>query len=308
MTGSNDIEINPFVLCPHPSGVHCFAATECLRWVFTGGQDGLIRKYDFFQSMNGKSKLTQSQMHSMPDGVWRAGVLLGSWENEEGAEEDNVGVDDQGLVSNALVNPVDIFGAGNHKTPGAGGAKASFETPASTKKDKSGPVISQVYSLAVQKQALWGLSGLQNGDINLWSVRHDQGTLVHALRGHNAEVSLLKLSNDETKCYSGSFDKSINLWDLNTGQVLSKFNGHSSAIISQFNLTHDTFIATDFAGISILWDCRDPSLKCRVFDPSSYDIPYWCLSSCAHDNLKSFFCGRRNELGKLLFLVLNCSR
>jgi hypothetical protein len=40
-----------------------------MRWVFTGSEDGYIRKYDFFASMNGKTLLTQGQRHGQVDSV-----------------------------------------------------------------------------------------------------------------------------------------------------------------------------------------------------------------------------------------------
>lgn len=54
-----------------------------MRWVFTGGSDGYIRRFDWFGSINGKVPLTVAQRHPFVDSVTRAGVLLSYWENEE---------------------------------------------------------------------------------------------------------------------------------------------------------------------------------------------------------------------------------
>ena len=48
----------PQVLCPHACNIDCIAATDNMRWVLTGGADGIVRKYDFFGSLNGKVTLT----------------------------------------------------------------------------------------------------------------------------------------------------------------------------------------------------------------------------------------------------------
>jgi len=45
------------------------AATQCMRWVFTGSEDGYVRKYDFFASMNGKTLLTATQRHGQVESV-----------------------------------------------------------------------------------------------------------------------------------------------------------------------------------------------------------------------------------------------
>ncbi|TEA12333.1 Transcription factor spt8 [Colletotrichum sidae] len=65
-------------------------------------------------------------------------------------------------------------------------------------------VLSPVYSLAVHSQALWLLSGLESGGINLQS--------------------------DEKSVLSGSWDKNIFDWDLNTGTVKRTFDGSGGQI------------------------------------------------------------------------------
>jgi transcriptional activator SPT8 len=96
-----------------------------------------------------------------------------------------------------------------------------------------GSGLSPVYALAVQHQALWLLSGTESGGINVQTVRHQEGTRITCLRGHNNAVSVLTLAQDEISVLSGSWDKTINDWDLNTGQIKRKFEtsgGQISAI------------------------------------------------------------------------------
>ncbi|KAI1091422.1 WD40 repeat-like protein [Rostrohypoxylon terebratum] len=91
-------------------------------------------------------------------------------------------------------------------------------------------VLSPVYSLAVHSQALWLLSGLESGGINLQSVRHDEGKRITSLKKHTNAVSVLTLSPDEKSVLSGSWDKNIFDWDLNTGQVKRQFDGSGGQI------------------------------------------------------------------------------
>ncbi|KAF3054859.1 Transcription factor spt8 [Daldinia childiae] len=91
-------------------------------------------------------------------------------------------------------------------------------------------VLSPVYSLAVHSQALWLLSGLESGGINLQSVRHDEGKRIACLKKHTNAVSVLTLSPDEKSVLSGSWDKNIFDWDLNTGQVARQFDGSGGQI------------------------------------------------------------------------------
>jgi transcriptional activator SPT8 len=101
------------------------------------------------------------------------------------------------------------------------------EPPSVGKSSLDDHVLSPVYSLAVHSRALWLLSGLESGGINLQSVRHDEGKRIHCLRegGHTNAVSVLQLAPDEKSVLSGGWDKQILDWDLNNGQVKQKFEG-----------------------------------------------------------------------------------
>ena len=174
-------DIIPTIAAPHSTSINAITATPDMRWVFSGGADGYIRKFNWVDTANGKLALTVAQRHPFVDSVTKAGVLLSYWENE----------------------------------------------------DTSSDVPSPVYSLAVHHQSLWLLSGTESGGINLQSVRHNEGHRIHTLKGHISAVSVLTLSQDETCVLSGSWDKTINDWDLNTGKVKRKFEtsgGQISAI------------------------------------------------------------------------------
>ncbi|BFZ61678.1 Transcription factor spt8 [Saitoella coloradoensis] len=175
----NTYEITPYMAAPHATSVNVMAATPCMRWLFTGGSDGYVRKFDFFGSMNGKLPLTVAQRHPFVDTVTRAGVLVSYWEN-----------DMSGVPSAPSNQP-----------------------------------FSPVYSLAVHSQAIWALTGLQSGHINLQTVRHEEGRTIHLLQRHTAPVSVLRLAQDETSVLSGGWDKNIYDWDLNTGNLLRTFEG-----------------------------------------------------------------------------------
>lgn len=90
--------------------------------------------------------------------------------------------------------------------------------------------ISPVYSLAAQHQAVWLLSGLESGAINLQTCRHQAGTRIHTFRGHTSAVSVLSLAQDETSLLSGSWDKTICDWDLNKGEKKRSFLGSGGQI------------------------------------------------------------------------------
>ncbi|KAI9755692.1 MAG: hypothetical protein M4579_004190 [Chaenotheca gracillima] len=182
-------DIAPTIAAPHSTSINTVTATPDLRWVFTGGSDGYIRKFNWIDTANGKLMLTVAQRHPFVDSVTKAGVLVSYWENEE----------------------------------------PQMKSPTLQSTDDS-LSLSPVYSLAVHSQGLWLLSGLESGGINLQSVRHDEGKRITCLRKHTSAVSVLTLTEDEKCLLSGSWDKTVQDWDLNTGQVRQTFQGSGGQI------------------------------------------------------------------------------
>jgi len=177
-------DIVPTIAAPHSTSINAITATPNLKYVFSGGSDGYIRKFNWPDTSNGKSLLTVAQRHPFVDSVTKAGVLTSYWENEE----------------------------------------------PNTKPGDYSQSLSPVYSLAVHKNALWLLSGLESGGINLQSVRIEEGKRIHCLKKHTSAVSVLSLAQDERSVLSGSWDKTIIDWSLDTGQIIRAFEGSGSQI------------------------------------------------------------------------------
>ena len=76
-------DIVPTIAAPHSTSINAITATPDLRWVFSGGADGYIRKFNWVETANGKVMLTVAQRHPFVDTVTKAGVLTSYWENEE---------------------------------------------------------------------------------------------------------------------------------------------------------------------------------------------------------------------------------
>lgn len=180
-------DIVPTMAAPQSTSVNAMAITPDLRYWFTGGSDGYIRKYDGPGTLNGKLALTVAQKHPFVDSVTKAGILMSYWENEE---------------------------------------------PSVAGRSDTEHILSPVYSLAVHSEALWLLSGLESGGINLQSVRHDEGKKIACLQQHSNAVSALTLAPDEKSVLSGGWDKNIFDWDLNTGQTTRSFDGSGGQISS----------------------------------------------------------------------------
>jgi transcriptional activator SPT8 len=170
-------DIVPTIAAPQSTSINAIAALPDMRWVFTGGTDGYIRKFNWVDTVNSKLMLTVAQRHPFVDSVIKAGVLQSYWENEDPA----------------------------------------FRTPVKSLESSSAP-LSPVYSLAVERQALWLMSGDESGVIKIQTVRHHEGEIITTLRKHTSAVSVLVLAPDEQSVLSGGWDKAIHDWDLNTGE------------------------------------------------------------------------------------------
>ena len=52
---------------------------------------------------------------------------------------------------------------------------------------------------------------LQSGGINLQTVRHDEGKVLHCLKKHTSAVSVLQLGHDEQFVLSGGWDRQVHV-------------------------------------------------------------------------------------------------
>ncbi|KAG2734195.1 hypothetical protein G9P44_002201 [Scheffersomyces stipitis] len=208
---ATQFDITPSVAIPYTSQCHSMAFTEGPKWILTGGEDGFIRKYDFIASIQGKSPLTMAQKHNLVDSLTKAGVICSYWENEQPWTRKEL------MKSNPKLKVSD-FSTGS----------VSYE-----------PKPNPVYSLDVERNGYWCLSGLLSGGISLYTMRYSEGNIHHYFKhgtrkdnskGHSDAVSVLRLNTDQDKFLSGSWDKTIREWDLNSGKCTAKFTGSSGQI------------------------------------------------------------------------------
>ncbi|KAG2223704.1 hypothetical protein INT45_007282 [Circinella minor] len=298
----------PLVAAIHPAPIYSVAATRCFRWVFTGSDDGYVRKWDFFSSMNGKTALTQAQRHQHVDSVTMAGVLSSWFENEEQPNIIKTEPSEQ-QASSTNTTPTTTTTPTTPQMTDTSNIVASTSTVATTTMNQQ-PKLSPVYSMEVQSEGLWALLGTESGNINLVTVRHDEGKCHHVLRSHTAPVSVLRVTPGEQGVISGSWDKSVLEWDLNTGSIVRSYSGHSSQISSSsFQPMFDPsksdenqewdqknpniFMTTSFDGQCFIWDRREPEKDATKLGLPDRTPP-WCLSACWSADGSKIYMGRRN--------------
>jgi len=216
--------IDPLIFIPHGCPVHALAVPPCGSHLFSGGQDGFVRRIAIYESVTGSAleNLTMKQGGHVPvveKDIDKTTIFLtGYWENE----------DHKSLLDPTLPRPPLKWGP---KSVG------------------NATQVSPVYSLAIHNEELWGLSGTESGNINLFTIRHDEGHIRHVfkaanppstvpltsssdVKGHKpgSVISSLDLNSDQNIAFSGGWDGIVLGWDLNTGQVVNKFIAHASQI------------------------------------------------------------------------------
>ncbi|KAG6874200.1 hypothetical protein C0995_003746 [Termitomyces sp. Mi166 len=179
---------------PHPVPTHALASSFCMTHMLTGSDDGYIRDYDIFPSVNSKNFLTAPQRHhsGVVEGIMKAGQLRSWWENPALPDSSNPG-----------------------PMPGMAGESLS---------------LSPVYSLAMHSDALWSLAGTDAGHINLFTTRHEPGRVFCVMTGHRGPVSALCMSHDEKGFFSAGWDGDAIQWDLNNGQRVRTFTAHGAQL------------------------------------------------------------------------------
>ncbi|KAH7729544.1 receptor for activated protein kinase c [Aphelenchoides avenae] len=80
------------------------------------------------------------------------------------------------------------------------------------------------------------ISSSRDKSVIVWNLE-DEGPLltgkpVKSLRGHGHFVSDVVMSSDGQYALTGSWDKTLRLWDLNTGQTTRQFVSHTKDVLS----------------------------------------------------------------------------
>ncbi|BDA48746.1 Guanine nucleotide-binding protein subunit beta-like protein [Coccomyxa sp. Obi] len=79
------------------------------------------------------------------------------------------------------------------------------------------------------------LSSSRDKTILVWNLTREEGSYGYArrsLKGHSHFVEDVVISSDGQFALSGSWDGTLRLWDLTTGQTTRRFLGHSKDVLS----------------------------------------------------------------------------
>ncbi|CDF36531.1 WD40-repeat containing [Chondrus crispus] len=92
-------------------------------------------------------------------------------------------------------------------------------------------VTSRVTAACISKDSSRAVIGFSNGELITWCTRKNE--LVPSFEGHSAGISAVVISSDGKRVASGSGDKTVRVWDAETGvQIGETMTGHTDSVRS----------------------------------------------------------------------------
>jgi guanine nucleotide-binding protein subunit beta-2-like 1 protein len=144
------------------------------------------------------------------------------------------------------------------------------------------------------------ISGSRDKTLIVWQLTPEEGEESYgipkrSLQGHAHFVEDVVLSSDGMFALSASWDSTLRLWDLNSGQTTKRFVGHTKDVLSVAFSTDNRQIVTGSRDKTIkLWntlgeckytiaeDCHTEWVSCVRFSPSTTNP---IIVSCGWDKL-----------------------
>jgi len=119
------------------------------------------------------------------------------------------------------------------------------------------------------------ISCSRDSTIKIWNL--PVATNIETLTGHNKSVVCLKNLNDQYHLVSGSFDKNIIMWDINTCQKLRRYD--TSNQVRWLDTMDNNIISGGDDGFIRIWDRDLKTLTNKIYHSSRvHSVIY-------HDNL-----------------------
>jgi WD40 repeat protein len=149
--------------------------------------------------------------------------------------------------------------------------------------------------IAISSDGKWAAyAGTDGPDHVVWLWELETGRKIHTLRGHMATIHSIAFSSDGNRLASGSSDKSVQLWDTRTGELILTLSQPDQAISGQRNRGIPGMVfAVSFSpdgtllasgggdgvgeyGEVVLWDLPSGKLRHRLLGPGEKQV--WAVA------------------------------
>lgn len=92
------------------------------------------------------------------------------------------------------------------------------------------------------------ISGGGDGTIKLWAINDDDGSIGESISLENGDESILTIALDNTLLYSGRLEGDINVWDLDTRQLIRKIGAFTNDVLT-LAIGRDLIFSGSSAGV-----------------------------------------------------------
>ena len=109
-----------------------------------------------------------------------------------------------------------------------------------------------LWAVGVSSCGKFFASGSRDNSITLWE---ESGAVVHTLTGHSGQVTTVSFANSDNLLVSGSIDKKVKVWRIDTGECLFTLNGHPKEIIAAVFSPNSLYIASRSSDTTLkIWE------------------------------------------------------
>ncbi|PAV23910.1 WD40 domain containing protein [Pyrrhoderma noxium] len=318
----------------HPEPTHALATSLCTSHLLTGSEDGYIRDYDVFASVNGKTFLTapQRQHCGVVEGTMKAGHLRMWWENPGVPVSDSVIEDHTRSSVTSLAMHSDALWALGGTEKGHINLFTVRHEPGQCITSLSGH-RGHVSSLALQHDQMGFFSAGWDGDVYQWDL--NTGHQVRKYTSTGAQVAVVAVrplvpvlpppsesqagtnsQEDDTKSdasYDPLFDEPEEEDHAALPPAKPNVQATSTAPLARPAATYprgppvldsvsygtfspDVLMTASIDGSIVLWDQRvnTPGKGVGRLEMSN-KTPPWCVSACWSADGGQIYAGRRNS-------------